>query len=282
VTAAGSEPGRFTFRRDGVELACTDFGGSGPPVLLLHGLAGHAGEWSETAAWLAREHRVFALDERGHGHSTRLPPDVSPESHVADVAHVVQELGLGGVILIGQSLGANLAFLVGARHPGLVRGLVVAEGCPEADPEGEGAGSIRRWLASWPRQFPSRDAAIAFFGGPSLYAGAWADGLEQTQEGWSPRFDLEVMVRTLREGTKVDHWRDWESISCPTLVVRAGEGFFPGPLLESMAERVDDGRFVNIVDAKHDLHLDRPVEWREAVEAFLATLAGQRRETSSR
>jgi pimeloyl-ACP methyl ester carboxylesterase len=38
------------FERDGVRLAATDFGGGGPAVLLLHGLAGHAGEWAETAA----------------------------------------------------------------------------------------------------------------------------------------------------------------------------------------------------------------------------------------
>ena len=67
------EPLQLSFERDGVELACLDFGGSGSPVLLLHGLAGHVGEWSETAGWMVREHRVVALDERGHGRSTRVP-----------------------------------------------------------------------------------------------------------------------------------------------------------------------------------------------------------------
>ena len=147
-----------------------------------------------------REYRVVALDERGHGRSTRVPVDVSREANVADVVFVIDQLALGPVILIGQSLGANLAFLVAARHPDRVRALVVAEGCPEADPDGEGAEGIRKWLDGWPTPFASRDAAVAFFRGPSLYADAWADGLERRDDGLWPRFDSEVMVLDAARG----------------------------------------------------------------------------------
>ena len=191
---------------------------------------------------------------------------------MADVVFVIDQLALGPVILIGQSLGANLAFLVAARHPDRVWALVVAEGCPEADPDGEGAEGIRKWLdgvASPP--FASRDAAAAFFRGPSLYADAWADGLEERDDGLWPRFDSEVMVQTLREGTLSDYWEEWQAIKCPTLVVRAGDGFFPKGVLESMAERLPGARFVEIPGAEHDLHLDRPAEWRQTVANFLAS-----------
>ena len=50
----------YTFvERDGIRLACRDFGGQGPTVLLLHGLAGHAGEWEETAVWLSERCRLW-------------------------------------------------------------------------------------------------------------------------------------------------------------------------------------------------------------------------------
>jgi pimeloyl-ACP methyl ester carboxylesterase len=262
----------LSFEREDIRLACLDFGGSGPPVLLLHGLAGHAGEWSETASWLTGNHRVLALDERGHGRSTRAPKDVSREAHVSDVAFVIDQLNLGPVILIGQSLGGNLAFLVAARHPDLIHGLVVAEACPDADPDGAGVAETRRWLEGWPTPFPSREAAVTFFKGTPLYAGAWADGLEYREGGWWPRFDAEVMVRTLREGIRCDYWDEWERIRCPTLVVRAGKGFFPADVLQAMAGRLPGARFVEIPGAAHDLHLDRPGEWRAAVAGFLATL----------
>jgi pimeloyl-ACP methyl ester carboxylesterase len=255
-----------------VELACLDFGGSGDPVLLLHGLAGYAGEWSETASWLTKDHRVVALDQRGHGRSTRDPADVSREAQVADVVYVIERLALSPVVLIGQSLGGNLAFLVAARHPELVRALVVAEGCPDADPDGEGADNVRKWLDGWPVPFPDRDAAVAFFKGPSLYASAWADGLEVRHGALWPRFETEVMVRTLREGTEHDYWDEWEWIRCPTLVVKAQDGFFPGDTLQRMAERLPGAEFAKIPGAKHDLHLDRPAAWRSAVTRFLSAL----------
>jgi hypothetical protein len=72
------------FERGGVRLAGLDFGGEGPAALLLHGLAGYAGEWAEAARWLTGRCRVLALDARGHGGSERSPADVSRAAHVAD------------------------------------------------------------------------------------------------------------------------------------------------------------------------------------------------------
>ena len=167
----------LSLERDGEQLACRDFGGRGPPVLLLHGLAGHAGEWAETASWLTERFRVLAPDARGHGRSERVPLDVSRAAHVADVVFVVERLQLGPVVLVGQSLGGHAALLAAAERPDLVRGLFVAEASPAGGDEGEVA-SVGKALASWPVPFPSREAAAEFFGGPSLRAEAWADGLE--------------------------------------------------------------------------------------------------------
>lgn len=64
--------------------------------------------------------------------------------------------------------------------------------------------------------FATRADAIEFFGGPSLTAEAWVDGLERCDGGWWPRFDVRTMMETLRE-----------RIECPTLIVRAGEGLVP-------------------------------------------------------
>jgi pimeloyl-ACP methyl ester carboxylesterase len=74
--------------RDGVRLACRDFGGEEPSVLLLHGLAGHAEEWAQTASWLTKRCRIVALDARGYGRSERFPADVSRDALVNDAAFV--------------------------------------------------------------------------------------------------------------------------------------------------------------------------------------------------
>lgn len=266
--------------RDGVRLAGLDFGGDGPPVLLLHGLAGYAGEWAETAGWLTGRSRVVALDARGHGGSERFPADVSRAAHVADAAFAVERLRLGPVVVVGQSLGGLAALLLAAGRPDLVRGLVLADAGPagggDAEANEANVAELGRSLRRWPVPFASREAAVEFFGGPSLNAEAWVGGLEHRDGGWWPRFDVEVMLHTLREADSRSYWEAWKRISCPTLLVRAGGGGISSADAQAMAERARHAKLVELEDAKHDLHLDRPVEWREAVSEFLDSLDAER------
>jgi pimeloyl-ACP methyl ester carboxylesterase len=255
--------------RGGVDLACADYGGEGPPVLLLHGLAGCAEEWAETADWLVASHRVLALDARGHGRSERVPVDVSRAAHVADVECWVETLALGPVVLIGQSLGGHTAFLFAAHRPDLVSGLVVAEATPEADPDAPA--QVRRWLERWPVPFASREAALNFFGGDTLWARAWVDGLEPSNDGLRPRFEIDVMIDSLQEVAERDHWEDWRRVRAPTLAVRAERGV-PRDLALRMIEAHPDATLIDVRDAVHDVHLEQPEQWRKAVQAFFRRL----------
>lgn len=116
--------------RDGVRLACRDWGGPGQPIVLLHGLAGHAGEWDMLARRLSSRYRVVAIDQRGHGASECHPRDVSRAAYVADVIAVADQLALRQPVLVGQSLGGHTAMLTAAAHPGHVRALVLVEAAP--------------------------------------------------------------------------------------------------------------------------------------------------------
>jgi pimeloyl-ACP methyl ester carboxylesterase/chloramphenicol 3-O-phosphotransferase len=256
--------------RDGVRLACHEFGGAGPAVLLLHGLAGHAQEWTDTAGSLVEDHRVLAIDARGHGRSERRPRDVSPDASVADVAFVIERLHLAPVVLIGQSLGGLTALLTAARHPELVHGLVVAEASPSGGDEGLDAdvAAMTERLRRWPVPFASREEAVAFFGGPGLVAEAWADGLENRDGGLWPSFDIDVLVATLRAAFARSYWDEWRQIRCPTLVVRAGRGTLGRDDVGAMLDALVTARLVEIHDAAHDVHLDRPGPWRRAITDF--------------
>lgn len=266
---------RLELRRGPVTLSCLDFGGSGPAALLLHGLAGHAGEWRATASWLSERRRVIALDLRAHGHSTTDPQDVSPDAHAEDVGWVAEQLAGGGPLsLIGQSLGANLAILVASRRPDLVRELVVAEGYPDADPRREASASIERRLGSWPLPFPSRADAVAFFGGGPR-GEAWADGLVERAGGLDRRFRPDLLVRTLTEALAVDRWAEWEGIAARALVVRGSEGQFTEEAMRAMVGRARDASYAEIAGAGHEVHLERPRAWREVLEAFLLTGGGE-------
>lgn len=262
-------------------MACREFGGEGPSVLLLHGLAGHADEWAQTASWLTARCRVVALDARGHGRSERFPGDVSRESVVADAAFVVERLRLQPVVAVGQSVGGLTALSLAARRPDLVRGLVLVDASPASGGEGveETVATTAGVLRAWPASFGSRSDAEAFFAerfGAGLAAEAWASGLEHSETGWRPRFDVEVMARTLRDAISVPSWDEWDSLRCPTLVVRAGSGMVTPETASEMTERLPSAQLVEVADAAHDLHLDRPDEWRGALMSFLDSLEGHR------
>jgi pimeloyl-ACP methyl ester carboxylesterase len=256
--------------RDGVALWCLDIGAvEAPPVVLLHGLAGYAAEWTETASWLAHGHRVVAPEQRGHGRSERTPDDVSRTAFVEDVEMWWKELGLAQAVVVGQSLGGHTAFLLAARRPDLVRGLVVAEASPAADPDA--ADVVRRWLESWPVPFASVAEAAGFFGGESLRARTWADGLERRGDGLWPAFDVDVMIAALAEVSAASYWDEWQQVRCPTMLVRAAD-LDGRETYQRMIAEAPSARLVEIPDAGHDLHLDRPDVWRAQLEAFLGQL----------
>ncbi|MGA5817562.1 alpha/beta fold hydrolase [Kitasatospora sp. NPDC094028] len=260
-----------TVDREGVRLSCRDWGGSGPPVVLLHGLAGHAGEWDALARGLSRRHRVVAVDQRGHGASERRPADLSRAAYVADVVSVVERLGLHRPVLVGQSLGGHTAMLTAAAHPGLARGLVLVEAGPGGPQPGLPA-EIGAALDAWPTPFPSRPAAVEFFGGGAV-GEAWAAGLEERDGGWWPRFDRGAMVEALAELARRSFWDEWTGIDCPTLLVLGRSGIIPAPEAAAMLERRPRTVAASVPAAGHDVHLEQPEALRQLVEEFLDGLA---------
>ncbi|MFJ3595820.1 alpha/beta fold hydrolase [Streptomyces sp. NPDC090126] len=239
-----------------VRLFCTDHGGEGPPLLLLHGLAGHRGEWDALAARFAATHRVIAFDARGSGASTRRPGDVTRAAHVRDVLAVARRFGLAGqdTVLVGQSMGGLTALLTAAAHPEVCRALVLIEAGP-AGPSPELPERIGGWLDSWPVPFRDAEAAEAFFGGGPA-GRAWAAGLAPGPGGLHPRVDRDVMVATVRENAHRDYWDAWDRVGCPVLVLRGERGDMQPDEAERMRDRHPATRIAVIPEAGHDAHLD--------------------------
>ena len=246
-----------------------DSGGSGQPVVMLHGLAGHAGEWLTTMRHLFPRCRTVAVDQRGHGRSTRMPEDLSRDAFADDVAAVIDAAALERpVVLIGQSMGAHTAFLSAARHPHLVSHLVMIEG-DIGGGDREELAALRKALSSWPFPFPTYDSAVQFFGGDNDLGHAWAGGLEQREDGLWPRWDLEVMIQTMAPVFEREYWREWESLPHPTLLVLGQTGSIDPIRIDRMLAVRPVTRRIMIEHAGHDLHLEQPRAWFDALDEFL-------------
>nr|WP_237551456.1 alpha/beta hydrolase [Streptomyces sp. SID8367] len=248
-------------------MSCHDWGGSGPPVVLLHGLAGHAGEWDALARALSPRYRVVAVDQRGHGASERRPREVSRDAYVADVVAVLEQLDLHRPVLVGQSLGGHTAMLTAAGNPHLVRALALVEAGP-GGPNVNVQAEIGGWLDSWPTPFLSREEAVAFLGGGAVGEG-WAAGLEERGSGWWPRFDPKVMVDSLAENAQHSFWNEWASVTCPALVVLGQYGIIPPQESQSMLQQHPRATAVSVPGAGHDVHLERPDVLRSLLLDFL-------------
>jgi pimeloyl-ACP methyl ester carboxylesterase len=126
------------------------------PLLLLHGLASAARIWDLAAPILARDRRVVALDQRGHGLSEKPDAGYDFATVIADDLAAADALGLGRRLAVaGHSWGGNVALELAAAHPDRVAALALVDG---------GFGMLRqRPGATWERI--SRDLAPPDFAG---------------------------------------------------------------------------------------------------------------------
>src|SRR6478752_8323643 len=123
---------------DGWFLRHLDLPGDDPPVVWIHGWqCSSTGELLPAAVQppLAGRRSVL-VDLLGHGYSDK-PHDFSYTlvDHAQTVVDLIDELGIEECILVGHSMGGEIAIRVAAAHPGVVSTLVMAEGT--VDPHGE-------------------------------------------------------------------------------------------------------------------------------------------------
>jgi len=113
-------------------------GGTGPPVLLLHGCPQTHVMWHLVAPALARRHTVVAPDLPGYGDSSK-PPTVPGHATYAKRAmagvlvEMMDALGLASFTVVGHDRGARCAYRMALDHPGRVRRLVVLDVIPTAE-----------------------------------------------------------------------------------------------------------------------------------------------------
>lgn len=111
----------------GVRLRATRWPGSGPPVLLLHGLASSRRFWDLVVPGLVGL-PVLALDQRGHGDSERPAGPYDGATVVADVLTALDAVGLSRVVVVGHSWGATTALRLAATAPERVLATVAVDG----------------------------------------------------------------------------------------------------------------------------------------------------------
>jgi pimeloyl-ACP methyl ester carboxylesterase len=169
-------PTQVAVERDGLRIAALDWGGQGPPLLLLHPNGLCAGLFDPLAVRLRDTFRPVGVDLRGHGgtDAPKTREGFAFEDMAADVLAVLDHLGIDDAVALGQSLGGGVATLVDGLRPGVIRRLLLCEPVafsPEAmqmRPPGSGHGDGGNFMSAIARKrravWPDRDAVLRSYG----------------------------------------------------------------------------------------------------------------------
>jgi len=267
-----------TTKVNGITLHYLDWGpADAPPVVLLHGITGHARVWDHLAARLVPGRRVLALDQRGHGDSDPAPDDDYRVGTMADdVAAFVGSLRIDRFALLGHSMGGRIAIKYAADHAARLERLVIVDIGPDINLAG--LQRVRDMMAKSPERIASEDWAVEYIRRANplqdldMLRERVRHGLKRLPDGeltWKYAKGLRDMMREGRRDA-VDLWEPLPRIPCPTLVVRGAESdILSAEVAKKMAERLPDGRVVEIAGAGHTVPADRPEEFVRQIRAFL-------------
>jgi pimeloyl-ACP methyl ester carboxylesterase len=119
-----------TIARNGIRLAYDDRGAGEPVMVFVHGWTCDRSFFAPQAKHFARRHRVVSVDLRGHGESDKPNEPYPIGAYADDIAHLIDQLGLGKVVAVGHSSGALTVLQLAASHPHRVAAIVMVEPGP--------------------------------------------------------------------------------------------------------------------------------------------------------
>jgi pimeloyl-ACP methyl ester carboxylesterase len=250
--------------RDGHQIwfeVTGDLAGGALPLLLSHGFSASAAMWQPNLPVLAADRAVITWDMRGHGRSGSPadPAQYSEAATVADMAAVLDHLGVGRAVIGGLSLGGYMSLAFWLAHPDRAAALVLCDTGPgyrRDEPR-------QQWndRAEATAQRFERDGLSALSGSPETrVAGhAGADGLARAARGMLAQRDGRVITAL-------------PGIGIPVLVLVGDrdEPFLPPA--RYMADRIPQATLAVIPDAGHASNIDQPELFSREVAAFLARL----------
>jgi non-heme chloroperoxidase len=285
---------REVVTEDGTRLRVLDHG-TGPPVLLLHGVTLSADIWHYQLDELASAgFRVLALDLRGHGRSQAGEARLTLARLAGDVDDVLRQLDLVDVMLVGHSMGGMVALRYLSADPGRAAGRdrvsALALVATSASPVGGSGVPGAAALAAVVRPLAARSAWLTSrLPGPSLPGNdlaflltrvVFGDRPSATQVVLTEKITAEVPARVsaelLADIVGFDEAAALDRVDLPaTVVVGTNDVMTPIRHARAMVERIGGAELVVLEGCGHMVMLERHRELSDVVVA-LAGRSGAR------
>lgn len=254
-------------------MAYTEWGDPANPRVLVcvHGLTRNGRDFDDLARALAGEYRVACPDVVGRGRSEWLAvkDDYQLPQYVADMVTLIARLDATEVDWVGTSMGGLIGMLLASMPGNPVRRLVLNDVGPVII--AEAVRRIGEYVGMAP-VFPTVEAAEAYIRAVSVPFGKLPDAqwrhltetsIHPVEGGWAMRYDPGVgeVFRKAPLQTDVDLWPLYESIRCPTLVLRGAQSdLLARETAEAMTQRGPKARLVEVPDVGHAPTLMDPAQ----------------------
>jgi pimeloyl-ACP methyl ester carboxylesterase len=259
--------------------------GSGPPVVLIHGMVNSSRHWREVAEQLAADHTVIAPDLIGHGDSATPRGDYSLGAHAAAIRDLLAALGVRRATMVGHSLGGGVAMQFFWQFPHQVERLVLIS----SGGLGPNVSPLLRLAA-----LPGASPALAIAARPRVVEAIAALANELERRGNDKAAYIDAIARALRplagEGSRRAFLQTLRGVidvrgqrvsavdrlyllgAVPTLIVW-GERDRTIPIEHGRAAHaaIPESRFETLPRAAHFPHLEDPDGLAEILRDFLAT-----------
>jgi pimeloyl-ACP methyl ester carboxylesterase len=258
--------------------------GSGPAVVLLHGMAASWHWWLENIPALARHHRVIAVDLPGFGDSEPLPAPAEMATHARTVLDLLVQLDIESATVSGHSMGGLVALEMFVADPRRVRNLILVDSGGVRMSERRLAvilvvlrmGSavlrrhfIRRALATKP--WVRRLALRATFRDPRVMS-------PELAAKTMPLFGGRGFVDAVAAAGRAVHATAPEAITCPVLLVWGERDVIAPPrCARQMHDRLPDSELAVFAGSGHAPMIEFPEQFNDLALRFIAARGGARR-----
>jgi 4,5:9,10-diseco-3-hydroxy-5,9,17-trioxoandrosta-1(10),2-diene-4-oate hydrolase len=267
---------------DGRRVNVVEIGSGEPAVVFVHGLAGSWQNWLENMPHFAAGHRVIAFDLPGFGGSDDPREKISIPGYGRFVDALLDRLGVGPAVLVGNSMGGFIAAEVAIQYPARVRQLVLVSAAGltvEYQRHESVLGALRagrRLLVAWGGFIGARSDAIA----RRPRARRMLMRLVVHDADKIPAPLIAEQVRGARNAGFVDALdalTDYPirarlgEISCPTLIVwGTKDNLVPVRDAAEFERLIPGSRKVVWEETGHMPMLERPAAFNALVEEFMA------------
>jgi esterase len=246
------------------------------PMVLVHAFTGTARYWDFFSRKMKDDFHVLAMDQRGHGDSSRADK-YSPREYVADLTKFIDALDLKDIVLIGHSLGGINSIVYAAEHPDRVSCLVVVDIGPEISPEG--IAEIQTIMANRPEFYSSKEEAFRKFRQErprhsDEFIHHLIKYIFQTDASGRLYYKFDPALRLANMASSTWLWPFLKRIICPVLIVRGAESPMLHPdSIKKMIKALPQSTAVTVEKATHGVPGDNPQGLEKVVRHFLERYA---------